>query len=145
MKLSKPRSNTTLPTFLRFLAVGGSGTLLSYSVYIVLAFTIDAWLAFSVAYAAGLFVNVLLGSRWVFQARATRVSLLKFATLHLFLYLIGRLIIFVLDPVQSSDIILSAVLIAILTTPINFLVGTRIFTKAPKPGNDVAQKQKELM
>jgi putative flippase GtrA len=141
MNHSKLRSNATLPTVLRFLAVGGSGTLLSYSIYIVLSFYIDAWLAFSLAYIVGLFFNVLLGSRWVFQAGVNRIKLIKFAVLHLFLYLIGRLIIFALDPLQFSDIILSAVLIAGLTTPISFLVGRRIFTMAPEPGNDVAQKE----
>jgi len=92
------------------------------------------------AYVVGLFSNVLLGSRWVFRARTSKLNLVKFGILHIFSYLIGSLIISALDPVQVSEVILSAVLIASLTTPINFLGGRHIFAKASEPCNDVTKK-----
>jgi len=144
MSRSKPRRNPPLPSFLRFLIVGGLGTLLSYSIYVVLSLSLDAWVAFSVAYFAGLLFNVLLGSRWVFKSGNGTRSVIKFGGLHLFSYLVGRLIIFGLDPIGISEILISAVLIATVTTPINFFGGRSIFGQVAGSSTKVSEELEEI-
>ncbi|MDF1604299.1 GtrA family protein [Nocardioides sp. YIM 152315] len=115
----------------RFLVVGGINTLATYALFIVLATMMPAWLAYTLAYVLGLVWVVLGTSRFVFGA-ASRSRLLAFAAWYVMVYLVGRLVLHLLDPAGGRELLVATVVLMMATVPLSFL-GGRILLHRPEP------------
>lgn len=112
---------------LRFLIVGGANTLATYAIFILLGLFMQAWIAYTIAFAAGLAWVVLGSSRFVFKGEhgATRVVL--FAAWYLLIYAVGRVIIYFVAPTDFVELLVSSLVVLVVTTPLTFIGGRYVF------------------
>lgn len=109
----------------RFLLVGGSNTLATAAIALLLGFVIPGWLAFTCAFALGLVYSVLLTGRWVFRSRLTPWRAVAFVTSYLAIYLVGVTVVQLLAARGAPD--WSAATSVLLTAPLSFSAGRAIF------------------
>jgi len=112
---------------LRFLVVGGSNTAITLVLFALLARAMAPWLAYTVVFALGLAYTTLLTGRFVFGARNTWRSSGLFVGWYLLVYAVGLGVVQTLQAlgVHSPDLL--ALLTVVVTAPLNFLGGRRIF------------------
>lgn len=123
------RDNSTRQQIIRFVLVGGVNTLATFALFFALALLIPVDIAYTVAFLLGLAWVVMGSSRLVFGGRHSLVRLLTFAMAYLAIYLVGRLLIWVIDPNDPLRLgILTVALIAV-TTPLSFIAGKLILTR----------------
>jgi putative flippase GtrA len=117
---------------MRFVVVGGINTVATYAIFVLLGLVMPAWLAFTIAFAAGLAWVVFGSARVVFRARSSPSRLLLFALWYLLVYAMGRLIVQLIDPVGVVALLLTSAVIIVVTTPLSYLGGRMIFRTAPQ-------------
>jgi len=126
---SKPSARRRFGQFVRFLAVGGANTLLTYAVFTGLGLLIEPWIAYTIAFALGLIVTSTASSRFVFRVRFSLLRLLLFVASYLVIYGVGSAIVRLVDPQTLGDLLVTSLIILVTTTPLVFLVGSFIFTR----------------
>ena len=114
---------------LKFLIVGTTNTILTYTVFIALSFFAEKWIAFTLAYALGILWTVFMSSKWVFGSRTVPKNILDFAAIHLLLFLIGQAVIWFATIHGIQDKLVISVIIISLTAPLSFLAGKFVFTR----------------
>ena len=116
----------------RFLIVGGTNTVLTYAIFVVLGLLIEPWIAYTVAFALGLVWTSIGSSRFVFGVRFSlrRVSL--FTGCYLGIYGIGRVIILLVNPQTVASLLGTSFIVLVATTPLVYIVGRFIFSP-PRP------------
>jgi putative flippase GtrA len=129
MSLPKSESGLGGPV-IRFLIVGGSNTIVTAGIVVLLSLWIPGWMAFTIAFCLGLAYSVLLTGRWVFKAESNVGSSLKFASAYVVIYLIGVAGIAVLGALSAPSWANGATVF--LTAPLSFLAGRFIFSR-PRP------------
>lgn len=114
-------------SILRFVVVGGSNTAITLVLFALLARVIPPWLAYTVVFALGLTYTTVLTGRFVFGADNTWRRSTLFVGWYLAVYALGLGVLQTLQAlgVESPDIL--AVLTVVVTAPLNFLGGRRIF------------------
>jgi putative flippase GtrA len=114
-------------SIVRFLAVGGSNTLITLVLFALLARVVPPWLAYTVVFALGLGYTTALTGRFVFGAKTTRRSCGMFIGWYLAVYVVGLGVVQTLQAlgVGSPDVL--ALLTVVVTAPLNFLGGRWIF------------------
>ena len=112
---------------MRFLLVGGANTVLSYGIFIGLGLILPNWLAYTIAYLAGLAVTTFATSRWVFRARLTLTKTVSYVAWYLLLFGFGQLIIAIVHPRGLLQLAVTSILLIALTTPLSYLGGRFIF------------------
>jgi len=112
---------------LRFLIVGGANTLITYLIFILLGLVMPAWLAYTIAFAAGLAWVVFGSSRFVFMGDHGTRRLLLFAAWYLVIYAIGRVIIYFIAPADFVGLLLASLAVLVVTTPLTFIGGRYVF------------------
>jgi putative flippase GtrA len=114
-------------SILRFLAVGGSNTVITLVLFALLARVIPPWLAYTVVFALGLAYTTLLTGRFVFGADTTSRTSALFIGWYLAVYVVGLGLVQTLQAlgVDSPDVL--ALLTVVVTAPLNFLGGRWIF------------------
>jgi putative flippase GtrA len=131
-------SNSLRRQAVRFLVVGGLNTLATYAVFIVLGLFMPAWIAYTIAFAAGIAWVVLGSSKFVYKGDHSARRLAVFAGWYIVIYAIGRVIIHLLSPVGFVDLAIASVLVLVVTTPLNFIGGRFIFAPRTPPVADAA-------
>jgi len=116
---------------LRYLIVGGVNTLATYVIFILLGTVIDAGLAFTIAFLAGLVWVVFGSSRIVFKAKNSPKKLVMFGAFYLLVYGVGRIIVELIDPVGLLELGLTSLAVLVVTTPLSFFAGRLIFRSPP--------------
>jgi putative flippase GtrA len=127
---SRHSARRSFGQFVRFLAVGGTNTLLTYAVFTGLGLLIEPWVAYTIAFALGLVVTSIASSRFVFRARFSLPRLLLFVASYLAIYGVGSVMVILVDPQTLEDLLVTSLIILVTTTPLVFLVGRFIFTRA---------------
>jgi putative flippase GtrA len=127
MTSSSTRSKLELQAVMRFLLVGGANTVLSYGIFIGLGLILPNWLAYTIAYLAGLAVTTFATSRWVFRARLTLTKTVSYVAWYLLLFGFGQLIIAIVHPRGFLQLAVTSILLIALTTPLSYLGGRFIF------------------
>jgi putative flippase GtrA len=112
---------------LRFLVVGGSNTLITYAIFVLLGLVIDSGLAFTIAFLIGLVWVTFGSSRFVFQGGTSFKRIVVFLSWYLVIYAIGRLIVHFIDPQGLVALLLTSLAVLIVTTPLTFIGGRLIF------------------
>ena len=106
--------------FLRFIAVGALNTGLTYGIYVALVHFVHYQLAYAVAYSAGIVLQFLLHSRFVFRVPLRWSNLGGYPTIHLVLYGFGALLLHVLVARLDMDERLAPLLVIALSVPLSF-------------------------
>lgn len=122
-----PRRDGAKDQIIRFVVLGGMNTLLTYALFIGLGLLIPAWIAYTIAYFAGLVWTTLGSSRFVFRARFSGRRVLIFAAWYLFMFGIGQLVIRLVDPHGFAQLVITSGIVLAITTPLIFLGGRYIF------------------
>lgn len=126
---------------LRFLVIGGTNTLVTYAIFIGLGLLIEPWIAYTIAFAAGLVWVGLGSSRFVFRAAFSWRRVLLFIGCNLVVYGLGRLVIRAVQPDGLLALALTSLLVLAATAPLTYLIGRRIFTRPPAPSIRTSQER----
>jgi len=118
---------SNLSSVLRFLAVGGSNTVITLVLFALLARVMAPWLAYTLVFALGLAYTTMLTGRFVFGADNTRRRSGLFIGWYLTVFVIGLGVVQTVQAlgVDSPDIL--ALMTVAGTAPLNFLGGRWIF------------------
>jgi len=120
---------------LRFLIAGGLNTLLTYLIYLaILPFT-AYWMAFSISFAAGVFIAYALNAGFVFRTPFSVAKMAKFPALYVVQYLAGLLLLRVLVGSLGIDERIAPLINVALLTPLTFMINRWFLVQR---GNDGA-------
>ena len=109
----------------RFVLAGGLNTAVTTVALALLSLVIDPQIAYTIVFASGIALSVLLADRFVFGVRMTKLTMLTYVAMYLAVYVIG---LFVVRAIGSTDLPPSAsALVVVVTAPLTFL-GGRILT-----------------
>ena len=119
----------------RFLVVGGTNTVATSLLLIVLSYLMEGWLAYTIAFGVGLVYSTLFASRWVFtRAASWRVTLL-YACCYIVIYFVGLACVAVIRSLEWPEFL--NVLSVVVTAPLGFVAGRLVFRE------DQREHQKE--
>lgn len=111
----------------RFIIAGGSNTLLSYAVYLLLLPVLPYWASYSLGYVAGIFLSYLLSRFFVFRANASLIGSLVFPFVYVGQWLCGLAITWAWVGVFGYSKFLAPLVASALTLPLTFLLSRKIF------------------
>jgi putative flippase GtrA len=111
----------------RFLLVGGSNTVMSFLLLAFLAHVIDHGVAYTVAFVTGLAYTTLLTGRFVFSAAGSRGKTAAFVLWYLGVYLIGLLVVHLVDRNGDRSSVVVALATVLVTAPLGFLGGRIVY------------------
>lgn len=120
---SHPRSRGA--TAWRFLIVGGSNTLATSALLVLLSYFVAGWLAYTIAFGAGLIFSTILASRWVFTSAGSPRATVLYVVCYIAIYLIGLAAV---AAIRSFDWLpFLNVLSVFVTAPLGFVAGRFVF------------------
>ncbi len=111
---------------LRFLLIGGSNTIATFLLFVALQQVLEARVAYTISYAAGLAYTTVMTPRFVFRSEARFFALARFVAWYLCMYVLGLLIVHVTRDEWHSAWITAACTFA-ATAPLTFFIGRRLF------------------
>jgi len=116
----------TLGQAARFLAVGGSNTVGTFLLFVLLQQLLTARVAYTIAYVAGLSYTTVMTPRFVFRGQVRLNAVVIFVVWYLCMYCVGLIVVhYTRDAWHSSWI--TALCTFAVSAPLNFLVGRRLF------------------
>jgi putative flippase GtrA len=120
----------------RFLIMGGTNTAVTAAIVVLLSLYLPGWLAFSIAFALGLALSVVLTGRWVFSSTLTARRTVLFVGAYLVIYLVGLAFVSLVTAMGGQAWLNGASVL--LTAPLSFLAGRFIFPSSQlRQGNNV--------
>jgi Predicted membrane protein len=110
--------------FLRFCLVGCSNVVVSLAFYYILFFLgCNAYIANTIGYFAGLINSYVWNIKWVFKKnKLSKITIIKFISVYAFTYVLGMLILYILNDLIGLSPVISPIINIIITTPINFFL-----------------------
>jgi putative flippase GtrA len=112
---------------LRFAAVGGTNTLITLALFVLLQRWLQPSVAYTIVFAAGLAYTTAVTASVVFGSRLTARTGVLFAVGYLAVYGVGLLVVHVLTTLWHPSSTVTAVVTVVVTAPLNFLVGRLLF------------------
>jgi putative flippase GtrA len=111
-----------LPPFVRFLIAGGLNTGATLLLYVCLLWILPPWLSWTISFIAGIAIVTFIYPRFVFASKPSNTSLAANAVAYLVSFFIsqGLLALFIYWGSLPSSY--SGILVAVVMTPLNFLV-----------------------
>jgi putative flippase GtrA len=116
---------STIAAAWRFLVVGGTNTLATAAILVVLSYLMPGWLAYTIAFALGLIYSTLFASRWVFTKNGSRRAMLVYALSYVVIYFVGLLCIAGIRALDWPEYLNA--LSTIVTAPLGFVAGRLVF------------------
>ena len=119
----------------RFLLVGGSNTLVTLALFVLLQQWLAPAVAYTVVFALGLVYTTAMTASVVFGARLTWRTGGAFVGWYLLVYGVGLLAVQLLQALWTPSSLVTAVVTVAVTAPLNFLGGRLLFRPtAPRRG-----------
>jgi putative flippase GtrA len=119
----------------RFLLVGGSNTLVTLALFVLLQQWLEPAVAYTVVFALGLAYTTAMTASVVFGARLTWRTGGAFVGWYLLVYGVGLLAVQLLQALWTPSSVVTAVVTVAITAPLNFLGGRLLFRPtAPRRG-----------
>ncbi|MFB9645804.1 GtrA family protein [Microbacterium terregens] len=109
----------------RFLIVGGANTVATTALLIGLSYLMPSWLAYTIAFAAGLIFSTVFAARWVFTRDGSHRAALVYALCYLVIYFVGLLVIAGIRALDWPEYLNG--LSVIVTAPLGFVAGRIVF------------------
>ncbi len=116
---------------LRFALVGGSNTLVTLGLFVLLQQWLSPGVAYTMVFAVGLAYTTAMTARVVFGTRPTWWSGAAFVGWYLLVYLVGLLVVRGLHTWWEPGALVTAVVTVGVTAPLNFLGGRVLFQRLP--------------
>ncbi|ROR65406.1 GtrA family protein [Agrococcus jenensis] len=113
----------------RFLLVGGLNVAVSYGIFILLGLVVAPWIAYTAGYLAGLALVTAMTPRFVFGTGASWRRMGAFVAVYVVVYMVGRLIVALTDPVGLVELLLTSGILLAVTVPLSFLAGRLLFLR----------------
>jgi putative flippase GtrA len=114
----------------RFLIVGLSNTLLSYAIFLLLAEWMNESVAYTIAFALGLAYTTTFTTTWVFRGDHSAKKTALFLGWYILIWLIGVGLVHAIGHGGFRRHLLAAAVVLAITTPLNFIGGRFILTRA---------------
>lgn len=111
--------------------VGGSNTLLTLALMLLLARVLPLWAAYTGVFILGVAYTTVLSRSYVYRGSAGARQLAQFIGVYLVVYLVGRV---VLAMVSSTLVVAdwaAAVAVVLVTAPLTFVAGRRVLLPQP--------------
>lgn len=108
--------------FRKFLIAGVLNSLLTYTLYILLAIYLRYEIAYGLSYAAGIVISYLLNARYVFNEKYTLKTFFRYPLVYVFQYLLCFVMLYVLVEVMSFDKYLAPLIVIALSIPFTFIL-----------------------
>lgn len=119
----------------RFAMVGAGRTVLSLGLYLILTLVVPYWLAFTIAFVAGITFSAVVNGRYVFLVGLTRRSYLLYAGVYLSNYLVSHGLLIVFVEWLGVPAYLAPVPVILCMFPINFIAERYVLvSNAGRPG-----------
>jgi putative flippase GtrA len=115
----------------RYVLLGGSNTATTFGLMACLARVLDHRVAYTVAFAAGVIFTTLLTGRFVFSTSGSRAKTVVFALWYTGVYLVGLLVVHVIDGGGDRSGLVVALAAVLVTAPLGFLGGRIIYGGSP--------------
>lgn len=113
--------------FVRFLLVGGSNTLVTLALFVLLQRWLAPTAAYTVVFVLGLAYTTAMTAAVVFGARLTWRTALAFVGWYLLVYGVGLLVVQLLHTFWEPSSLVTAVVTVGVTAPLNFVGGRFLF------------------
>ena len=118
---------------IRFLLVGGSNTLVTLALFVLLQQWLPPSAAYTAVFALGLAYTTVMTASVVFGARLTWRTGGAFVGWYLLVYGVGLLVVRLLHTFWEPSALTTAVVTVGVTAPLNFLGGRLLFAVRPTP------------
>jgi putative flippase GtrA len=122
-----PPSGGGRAQLLRFLLVGGSNTLVTLALFVLLQRWLSPAVAYTVVCAAGLAYTTAMTATVVFGSRLTWRRGGAFVGWYLLVYGVGLLVVHAVEALWEPSSLVTAVVTVAVTAPLNFLGGRVLF------------------
>jgi putative flippase GtrA len=103
---------------------------LGFIIYVCLLWLCPYGLAYTISYAAGIFISYWLNAKFVFQERLSIGHALQYPIVYLVQYLLGLSLLFLLVEVVHLSEIVSPLLVIVVTVPITFLLSRYLIRRS---------------
>ena len=114
----------------RFIVWGVIRTGLAFMIYVCLLWLCPYGVAYTISYAAGIFISYWLNAIFVFQEPLRISRALQYPVVYLVQYPLGLGLLFLLVEVAHISRIVAPLLIVVLTLPITFLLSRYLIRRA---------------
>jgi putative flippase GtrA len=112
---------------LRFVVAGTANTLLTGLLMLALMQVIEADIAYTTVFVAGLAFTTIASSRFVFRSRLTASSATPFIAWCLFVYIVGVTVVHLTTYMWHVSHVYTTIIVICVTAPLNFIGGNYIF------------------
>lgn len=120
----------------RFLLVGGTNTVITSAIVVVLSFFMPGMLAFTIAFGLGLVYSLLLTGRWVFKSQLTASRTATYVGAYAAIYLCGLGFVWAVGAAGAPPWVNGASVF--LTAPLSFVAGRFIFPRSQPSQVEIA-------
>jgi len=125
MPTTDPR-HSVLGSAWRFLVAGGANTIVTGGLLSLLSLVMDASIAYTLVFAAGVVFSTILADRFVYGVRLGVKGIIAYVGLYIGVYLVGLLAVHLWT--ASGRPAVASGLVVIITAPLTFL-GGRLITR----------------
>lgn len=116
----------------RFLAGGVLNTGITYLLYLGLLQLVSYRIAYSAAFVTGILISYGLNAVFVFRARITIGSLIRFPLIYLAQYLIGIVLVVTLVELAGVAAWIAPIFAIVVTVPLTFVLSRALFSSDKK-------------
>jgi putative flippase GtrA len=120
----------------RFLLVGGTNTLITSAIVVVLSFVMPGTVAFTIAFALGILYSLILTGRWVFKSQLTASRSATYVGAYAVIYLCGLAFVWAVGTAGGPP--WANGFSVFLTAPLSFVAGRFIFPRSQPSQVDTA-------
>ena len=117
---------------LRFIITGGLNTLLTYGVYIVFLSWTSYRVAYSVSFATGIAISLVLNGKWVHRSVITPRATVWFIVIYGLQYLLGLILLRVFIEVIGIPKQFASLAVLACCVPITFILTRFVFVRPTK-------------
>lgn len=114
-------------SFIKFLVVGATNTLVGYIIYLFLLSMMPYSIAYTCTFILSIGISYLLNSTLVFNAKHSLKKLLKFPLIYLMQYCLGLCTLTFLVSFANINQKVAPIIVVLITTPITYILMKRVF------------------
>lgn len=114
----------------RFLIFGGMNTLVTYLAFVGLSALLHPAVAYTIVFVASLLVIAGTANLWVFRGESSLKRGAAYVALYLFVFSVAQGVLYLLDPVEISELFLTGLIIAVNSAVLTFVLGRCIFNRS---------------
>lgn len=118
----------------RFALAGGLNTVVTGVLLTLLSLVLDARVAYTLVFAAGVVVSTYLADRYVYGVRLGRAGIAAYVTLYVLVYLVGLAAVHIWT--TTGHPAAATGLVVIITAPLTFLGGRLITRRVDRTRDD---------